>query len=99
MKHLKEYEKAKNLEYNVGDIIVANNNKFVGPLNHYLARTPVKIFSITTEYQYAVKYDKNDIEIRSYIPVFYFDDYEIRYASKKEIEEYEIKKNIDKYNI
>lgn len=109
MKYIKTYEGRNkdsiNQKYNIGDYVVPYNNRFMGKLHEFLYNYVCRIEDFRIDdlldmtYVYYANIKLPDNMKSDYNEYFYFNEDELRPATKQEIEEYKLNQDINKYNL
>lgn len=109
MKYLKQYEELNQIDYKVGDFIIANknfSNRYPEEVINFLSSNVSEIISLTNTMAQSIR-SKYDDEIPDgfgdktgkFFNSWYFKPTEIRLATPEEIEEHKLKNAANKYNL
>jgi len=103
MKYLKTFENIK--KFKIGDYVVAKELPYSGYIKEYMENTVAIIINIDSSNDIHIRYNNIPKEAEYFCNddddffIDFFSERELRFATLKEIEDYEIKENLKKYNI
>ena len=104
MKYLKTFEEIEQTKFKIGDYVVPKDAPYPNDIKDYMENNVAKIINIDLRNDIHIRYNNVPKELEFYwndddcISDF-FSERGLRFATPKEIEDYEMKEKSNKYNI